>query len=239
VCRVFHSYTQRMTFPYWVCAPAASDDERHTARRLVLVPDAADRPISGRRCDESDVTLLDRVRAKDTNALTELFDAYMPAMVVFVAGIVGGDDAARDVVQDTFVSLWNGTLSGMPRTSVRAFLFAAARGRALHVLRRARTEARHAGRIAADETVGSMTSLVPRPDHNAEHDELVHAIRDAMRQLSPRVRQVAELRWYGAMSYAEISHVLGISERTVNNQLTTAVKAMRRILAPYQNATGI
>ena len=71
------------------------------------------------------------------------------------------------------------------------------------------------------------------PADVAERAELHAAVLAAFSFLTPRVREVAELRWGGRLSYREIAELLGISERTVNTQLTVASRLLRERLGMY------
>ena len=219
-----------MTFPFWAGPPAGSSDHGAISRSRPPTDDSP-RPSSP-SVPDPDRPLLDGIQQGDVTALTTLFDMYMPAMTRFIRGIVHDTDIAQDIVQDTFVALWESRESIRPRTTVRAYLFVSARGRALHRIRRDRLEERYAQQES--DARDSTPATIRRPDQNAEDTEIMAAVQAAMQSLSPRVRQAAELRWYGAMSYAEIAHTLGVSERTINNHLTAAVKQLRHILEPHR-----
>jgi RNA polymerase sigma-70 factor (family 1) len=214
-----------VTLPLWFALDADVPDSQTgmLASRVVPVVPAH---VSG----DPDAGAIGRLRAGDVDTLAELFDAHAPALIKFATALVGASDAARDVVQDVFFDTWNRRETLHVRTTIRAYLFAATRGRALTALRAARIEGRY-----RDSASALGTWLVPnapsQPDDLAEHAELSQQVALAMARLTPRVRAVAELRWYGKMSYTEIAGVLGVSERTVNNQLTTAAKTLRVLLA--------
>lgn len=225
-----------MTFPYWAGPPAGPSDHGSVSRprsRGGGSPRPPSSPVAADPAVDPDRRLLDGIHQGDVGALTTLFDAYMPAMVRFVRGMVHDDDIAQDIVQETFVALWEGRESVHPKTTIRAYLFVSARGRALHVIRRDRLEERYAQRQGDIDT--STPETPRRPDQQVEDREIFAAVHAAMQSLSPRVRQAAELRWYGAMSYAEIAQTLGVSERTINNHLTAAAKQLRHVLEPHRS----
>jgi len=214
-----------MTLPLWFASDTDVPDTS-SGGRAARAPTS---DIVAPTIAETDA-ILHRLRAGDVDALTALFDTHTPALISFATAMLGGADAARDVVQDVFFDLWDRRERLIVRTTIRAYLFAATRGRALQALRATRIDKRY-----RDEHRAQGTWLVPdapaRPDEIAEQTELSQRIAQTMTTLTPRVRAVAELRWYGRMSYAEIASVLGVSERTVNNQLTTAAKILRTVLA--------
>jgi RNA polymerase sigma-70 factor (family 1) len=177
----------------------------------------------------ADAALADRLRHGDMHALEELFHAHAEPLEQYAQRLLGATDPARDVVQDVFVWLWETRDAFAPRTSVRAYLFGAVRHRTLDALRRDRVRHVHAN---APELVREMTT-VPTPAELVENAEMRDVVATALATLAPRVREVAELRWFGQLSYREIASLLGVSERTVNTQLVAATRTVRVRLERY------
>jgi RNA polymerase sigma-70 factor (ECF subfamily) len=170
-----------------------------------------------------------QLREGNGDALEAMFHEYAAALEQYARRLTEADDLARDVVQDVFVWLWETRAQFAPRTSVRAYLFGAVRHRALDAFRRERV--RRAYTSAAQASSESLHAATP--SELLEHDELRAVITNALATLTPRVREVAELRWMGRLSYREIAAMLNISERTVNTQLVTATQRVRAQLEGY------
>src|SRR2546428_834584 len=73
-------------------------------------------------------------------------------------------------------------------------------------------------------------SSVPAADQTIETADLVARLEQALDQLPERRRQVFLLRWKEGKSYHEIARLLGVSPKTVENQMTHALRALRRLL---------
>ena len=172
--------------------------------------------------------LFDRLKAGDEAAFDSLYREFHPALCAFAASIIRDRGAAEDVVQDVFVNLWTKRGDLTTPTTLRAYLYSAVRNRSLNHLRSISSGDAWAEseRAAAAAPPASMDSA----DTQLEKRDLKEQVEQALAQLPPRARIAAKLRWYDQMSYAEIAEAMGISVKSVENQLSRSVKALRAIL---------
>jgi RNA polymerase sigma-70 factor (ECF subfamily) len=84
--------------------------------------------------------------------------------------------------------------------------------------------------VATDEGVLELHGSTPDPAMAVEGEEMEDAVRRAIDRLPPRARMAVQLRWEGELKYAEIAEVMGISVKGVENQLSRAMEALRRLL---------
>src|SRR5687768_1238064 len=82
--------------------------------------------------DARDGALVDRIRNGNALALDELLRAYATRLLDVALPYVGSDDAAKDVVQDTFIKLWDTRDRLVIHGSTAAYLYRAVRNRALN-----------------------------------------------------------------------------------------------------------
>src|SRR5947209_5423623 len=86
-----------------------------------------------------DASLLDRVRARDHQSMTELFDRYGSMVYSVALRVLKDPGHAEDVMQDVFFHLWENPRAFVPsRGSLGAWLLVVARNRAIDALRRRR-----------------------------------------------------------------------------------------------------
>jgi RNA polymerase sigma-70 factor (ECF subfamily) len=175
--------------------------------------------------DPADVVA--RVRAGDERAFEALFRTYYDGLCSFVIRYVHDRAPAEELVQDLFAALWARRGAWEVRGgagSVRAYLFAAARNRALNLRARRAVERDW----EADEAdVRSLHRAPPQPDEALDAAELHARLDAAIESLPERCRLVMQLRWREQLSYAEIAEVMGISPKGVENQLSRGLKALR------------
>ena len=173
-----------------------------------------------------------RARAGDEAAFSALFHAHYAALCGFAVRYVGERALAEELVQELFAALWERrerfTLRGGD-ASVRAYLFAAVRNRALNLRARHAVERDWAdaeGR--ADER--ALHRAPPAADAALEREELHERLHAAVESLPERCRLVMQLRWREQLSHAEIAAVMGISTKGVENQLARGLRALRGLL---------
>lgn len=174
-----------------------------------------------------DRTWAERVRGGDTLAYETVFRALFQPLVGYVVRIVDSKALAEELVQELFLTLWlrRATLE-VANGSLTAYLFAAARNRALAHLRRERVRARWREReeVAAriDETERS------REVHDdAEEVEIALAVKDAVDSLPARCRQVFRMSRDRGLTYGEIAREMGIAVKTVENHMALALRTLR------------
>jgi len=159
-----------------------------------------------------------------------MFKAHYAALCRFAHPFVRSTDAAEDIVQDVFAALWATRHSVAIGTSLRAYLYAAVRNRALNN-RRHQTVAAEWALDEANDDVRALHPAPPQPDHALARAELDSQLDAALQALPERCRLVMRLRWQEELSYAEIAEAMGISVKGVEKQLARGLQALRERLA--------
>lgn len=126
----------------------------------------------------------------------------------------------EDVMQESYLRIWRTRLIS-PIASAKALLFQIARRVVFDRARRART--------ARTDCRGDLVDLhviedCPNAAGSLSYAEKVRFLAEALAELPARCREVMILRKIDDLSYAEIAAQLGISERTVDSQLTRGMK---------------
>lgn len=174
----------------------------------------------------------DRAAAPDPAEAPPTFEAlfrrhYAP-LCEFVRGYVHSEDAAEDIVQDLFLALWGKHDLPDAPAFTPAYLYRAARNRALKHLRHRRVVSRWEERAAqAPAPVREGT------DHDVRRREARESAERAIADLPDRCREIFLLSRRQHMSYAEIAEALGLSVKTVEVQMWRALKKLRESLGPY------
>jgi RNA polymerase sigma-70 factor (ECF subfamily) len=135
-----------------------------------------------------------------------------------------------DIMQDAYAQVLAAHRRGADLQSPKAFLFATARNRAIDLLRvhtRNRTEA-----LAENDALDVLDEADGIPETVARNQEL-ELLTQAIQSLPERCRQVLTLRRLYGLSQKEIAARLGISENTVEHQVTIGVRKCTEFLARY------
>lgn len=160
----------------------------------------------------------------------ELFDLYFESVATVLSYYSADKAEVEDWAQEVFVTVWEKRDKIDPgHPGVKGYILSIARNHALYRLRRKKT---HYGREERD-----MDTLVS-PIHSVEeliHErELSHAYEEALKQVSPRTREAFILSRDKGLTYKQIAVRMGISPKTVENQISHVLKVLRIELHEYR-----
>jgi RNA polymerase sigma-70 factor (ECF subfamily) len=162
--------------------------------------------------------LVVRCQAGDRAAFEELVELYQPRLRYFLAGMIGDDHAADDLLQEVWFDVFRGVARLADPGAFPAWLYRVARHRALGELRKKRPQ------------VYSLEGVDPaeeEEDFSAEDAERVHA---ALGRLAPEHREVLLLRFVEGMTYEDVAGITGCPLGTVRSRIHYAKRALRRVL---------
>lgn len=157
-----------------------------------------------------------------------LFRNFYQPLCNYAYTFVQDRDEAEEIVQSTFMSVWEKRDALEIRTAVKPYLYAMVRNACLNVIKHEKVKQVHAaGEIAlAERSVESVTRTVMAA-------ELEDKIQEALLKLPEQCRLVFKLSRFEELKYAEIAEQLNISVKTVENQMGKALKIMRDQLSEY------
>jgi RNA polymerase sigma-70 factor (ECF subfamily) len=180
--------------------------------------------------------LVARLRDSDVGAYAELFDRLGPRLWRFSARQLGSADAAHDVVQDVFVSLWERRTTIDPEQNLNAYLYGAVRRRGLHYLRHEQSVAGSARNAAV--ALHAWRSAAPvGPDVATQAAEFEAALAGALGQLTELQRAALACRREG-LSHAEIAVALEITTEAARKHVTRALATLKRVLERFDPGRG-
>jgi len=160
-----------------------------------------------------------------------LFDVHFSELYRFVYGYVQSVEAAKDLVHETFLRLWQQREKvDLGGPTVRSYLYTIARYRSLDHLRRRRVELRWQREYCDPVMVDHGAAVAADLEKEFTDNEIAAAIQQAVDTLPRRQREVLLLRWQGQASYDEIARTLGISPKTVAVHLSRATQHLREML---------
>lgn len=137
-----------------------------------------------------------------------------------------------DIIQEAYSHVLAARDSGQDLRSPKAFLFATARNLAIDAVR-ARA-ARHTEALAENDALSVLDDVAGIPETVARNQEL-ELLTQAIQALPDRCRQVLTLRRLYGLPQKEIARKLGISEHTVEAQVTIGVRKCTEFLGRYWN----
>ena len=177
-----------------------------------------------------DHALVERLRAGDDRAFLELWHAHAARLADVAYRYLRSADAAADVVQQTFIALWESHETLHVHTSIANFLYGAVRNRATNTLAHDRVVREHRERVAAEYDL--ETFAVQNEGARAiDVEELAAHVRSIVDTLPVRTREIFLMSREDGLAPSEIAAVLGLSAQTVYNQLARAVRTLAEGLA--------
>lgn len=174
----------------------------------------------------ADEELMIFVQEGSSGALEVLYDRHGGVAYSLAHRIVGDAQAAEDVTQEAFLSVWR-TSAGYDaaRGSVRSWLLQIARNRAIDSLRRSSARG---GRLDLDDDGLLEAEEAPdRTDAEASRRERARQVRGALRDLPRDQVQVIGLAYFGGFTHSEIAELLGMPLGTVKGRMRLGLQKVR------------
>lgn len=131
---------------------------------------------------------------------------------------------AEDIVQELFVDLWNNKKDSLPEKEFAAYATTATRNRCISYLRKKKSI------VCSIEDFPNAASSAPADD-NDDNRLIKEKLDEALKTLPPKCRSIFLLSKAKGLKYREIAEKMEISEKTVENQMTKAIKLLRTYLA--------
>ena len=174
--------------------------------------DSIDEPARHPTPDISLTNTVEQARAGDSTAFSALFQQYNSQVCAYLARLVGNDESARDLAQETFIRAWKSLPEIRSDQHFKPWLFRIATNAA-------RSHLRHTHLIRwlpwqdADAASTNSNLTLEGPEDQAGETECV---QQAMASLSPQCRTCLLLQLVAGFSQREIAEALGISEKSVS-----------------------
>ncbi|MCW0482068.1 RNA polymerase sigma factor [Gaoshiqia sediminis] len=172
--------------------------------------------------DRTDEQLFQQIRDDDYFSYNQLFMRYYARLCAFVYEYLQDEAVAEDLIQDLFLKLWAERKRIEIRERVISYLYKASRNAALNHLRSEKN------RQKAINTL-PLTESQPE-DEFTDFDEFVVQLQACIDELPDRSKQVFVMSRIDGFKLAEISEKLGISVKTIKNQIWKSMQYLRSCL---------
>lgn len=188
---------------------------------------SAVRPAQEAYAAQDDAALVGALRHGDTLAFVEIYERYWWALFQLAARKLGSREAAEELVQDLFTTLWHKRAEHQIQ-HLQHYLHAAVRHRVIDCIK---------ARAPRETYVAYHGAQLSQPDHSTEEevaaDDLTSALQASLTQLPNHTREVFRLSRFEHQSVPEIAVRLNLSRKTVEYHLTRALKQLRVSLKDF------
>jgi len=149
-----------------------------------------------------------------------LFKEHYNTLANYAFSILKDKDGAEDVVQDVFVKLWQNKPEVVGTPQVKFYLLTATRNGCISALRK------ESGKVFVQpEAIQVADSAVESGSHT---EDISAVINKALATLPPQCLAIFKMSRFGKLSYQQIADELGLSVKTVENQVGKALRMMRQ-----------
>jgi RNA polymerase sigma-70 factor (ECF subfamily) len=166
------------------------------------------------------------LKNKDKTVFDFVFGYYYAGLCAYARRWVNDPDVAEDLVQDFFVKLWINSSNIEITSSLKSYFFTSLKNRAINYLKH----------VKIKEKFGLRAMNGPAEEYSSwefTEPELTELIEKGMQKLPPRCREIFILSRFEGKDNSQIAEMLGISKRTVELQISNALKILRTELKDY------
>ena len=171
-------------------------------------------------------TLLKGLRKGNASAYNELFSKYYVWLCNYIFTLSNDRGLSEDIVQETIIHIWEKRTRISVQHSLKNYLFRSCHNRFLAHVRKKKVKFDFLDQIRWD------VLAEVRVEHEVRQDSKIQKLHRLINELPPRCREVFVKNKLEKRKYKEIAVEMGISIKTVENQMSKALNFLR------ENATG-
>jgi RNA polymerase sigma-70 factor (ECF subfamily) len=171
----------------------------------------------------------------DESSFKVIFNFFYPRIYHFVREYIPNDDLAENMVQDTFLILWDNRQNLKSDTNINAWLYTVARNNCLKKLRddKSGKGSLFSHQINGLELEMNLNALSSLDTSELTFSEIERIIENTLAELPPQCRKIFELSRFENRKNKEIAEELEISVKAVEGQITKALKIFKKTLKDF------
>ena len=163
-------------------------------------------------------------------AFDTLFRKYYSQLVRFAISYTKDESTAEEIVQDTFVKIWENAPRITITSTVGGYFYQAVKNHCLNFIKHESIKKKY-----EKEQILKNSPEQTSPEEKINMAFFKNILSKAMKNLPVKCREIFEMAKFDGLSYDEISDYLEVSPKTVENQMGIALKKLREAMLPYSN----
>lgn len=171
---------------------------------------------------------------RNEKSFNQLFYDYATRLFQFSNSFLKNSDLAEEVVSDVFFKVWLTRSDLAEIDNIKAYLFRATYNTTLNYL----NEERRKKALSLDDIDVDLGVDTLCPETDLISKELKQVIEQAIEALPPRCQLIYKMAKVEGMKYKEVAALLDISVKTIDHQVSIAVKRMGETIRKYLNDQG-
>jgi RNA polymerase sigma-70 factor (ECF subfamily) len=169
--------------------------------------------------NDSQLVLL--LKSDDKKVFNHIFKQHYKPLLAYVVTFTGNKNRAKDIVQNSFIILWNKRKTLSDDSTLKSYLFTVAHNLYITQYRKKATQIKFFDELKYN----ALNERVTEDDTIAK--ERINKLLDLIDELPPKCKEILLLNKQEGLKYAEISETLNISIKTVESQMRIAFKKIR------------
>jgi len=174
-----------------------------------------------------DKDLFEKIKTGDEKAFESLFHFYYGYLCLYATKVLKNDSAAEEIIQDFFVKLWEKREQLNIETSLKNYLFRSVKNLCINHIQHNKTKIRHVQNVLSENETNFSD------DDNYPEIDLSIKIEESINSLPEKRKEIFRLSRQEGLKYHEIATKLNISIKTVETQMSLAIKTLREKLKNY------
>jgi RNA polymerase sigma-70 factor (ECF subfamily) len=176
----------------------------------------------------SDPEIVAAIRRGDEQAFEKTFRQYYPRLCNYAGSLLKDEEEGEEVVQTVFLTIWEKREDLEITLSLKSYLYRAVHNHCLNRFKHASVREVHREHTLyfSSDSHESVTEVI-------HANELQERIEKAVSNLPEQCQKAFRMSRFEELKYQEIADQLGISIKTVENQIGKALKILRTELADY------
>lgn len=175
----------------------------------------------------TDSELIDSIRNGDHGAFEQLFDRYWDFLFAIIYRRLQDEDQTKDLVQDIFIYIWNNRKTIYAEPTLEPLLVRTARNQIVSLYRKEQV------RLVGEHELLQKLSRMDETDDLLLSKEVGQLIDEELTKMPMNMRKCFQLSRKEGKTISEIALQLLLSEQTVKNNISEALKRLKTGLGTY------
>lgn len=171
---------------------------------------------------------------EDERAFKQFFDLFAGRLYQFAFSFIKNKSVAEEAVSDVFFKVWLNRTELVNIQNIKAYLFKATYNTSLNYL----DDIKRRKALSLDDVEVDLGIDLICPETELISKELRSLIEKSIEELPPRCKLIYKMAKVEQMKYKEIAELLEISVKTINHQLSIALKKIGEIIKAYLQEQG-
>ncbi len=163
----------------------------------------------------------------------QLYRDYFTRTIYFARQYLTDEEEAREIAQETFITLWEKRHEIKADLSIQAFILTIAKNKCLNALRKKIAEQKYSDLMSAREAMASYSALSDDSFDSLQMQELEELITQATIELPEKTYLIYRMSRDQQMSYEEIAKATQLSVKSIEYHMTKALAHFRHKLKDY------